>query len=111
MRRPRKSPRKIMDQGLRLAIEAIGTRYALAKGLGISPSVVLRWRRVPFERVLEVEKLTGIDRSHLCPDLFLGWKRIGERNIFLSGRAEDLEDLEAVSELIREYAKCKQARS
>ena len=91
-----------MDPGLRFAIEATGTRYALAKGLGISASVVLRWRRIPYERLLQVEELTGIGRNLLCPELFSGWEgKERERRIFIAHTADDLETVE----LIRNYAK------
>ena len=44
------------------------TRVALA--LGITPSAVKQWSRVPAERVVEVEKATGIPREQLRPDLY-----------------------------------------
>jgi len=59
-----------MDHGLRLAIEAVGTKYRLAKLLGIWPSSVLRWHHIPSERIIEVERVTGIDRAKLRPDLY-----------------------------------------
>jgi DNA-binding transcriptional regulator YdaS (Cro superfamily) len=65
-----------LDAGLQRAIEAVGTRYALAKGLGLSPSSVLRWRRIPYKRVKQVEQVTGLDRAELCPDLFSGWEKV-----------------------------------
>jgi DNA-binding transcriptional regulator YdaS (Cro superfamily) len=67
MVRKRKKP---MNEGLRLAVEAAGTRYRLAKLLGIWPSSVLRWRDIPAERVIEVERVTGIGRERLRPDLY-----------------------------------------
>lgn len=45
-------------------------RSALAGELGISTSAVWQWRRVPAERVIEVEKFTGIPRHELRPDLY-----------------------------------------
>lgn len=65
-----------MDRGLRLAVEKLGTRYALAKALGVNTSTVLRWERIPYSQLLATEKLTGIDRSILRPELFAGWRRI-----------------------------------
>ena len=40
--------------------------------LGVHKSTVLRWqeRKVPAERVLEIEKRFGIPRSKLRPDLY-----------------------------------------
>lgn len=42
--------------------------------LNVSQSTVTRWaqRRIPAHRVLEVEKLTRINRKHLRPDLYVG---------------------------------------
>jgi DNA-binding transcriptional regulator YdaS (Cro superfamily) len=49
-----------------------GTATKLAKSLGVTHSAVLQWasRRVPAERVLMVEALTGISRQELRPDLY-----------------------------------------
>ena len=47
-----------------------GRRVALADGLNISPGAVSQWDRVPAERVLEIERLTGISRHDLRPDVF-----------------------------------------
>ena len=47
----------------------------LASDLGISYQAIHKWRRVPASRVLEIERLRGIDRSRLRPDLY----PIGER--------------------------------
>jgi DNA-binding transcriptional regulator YdaS (Cro superfamily) len=62
---------KKIDSGLRMAIAAAGTRYRLARLLGINPSAVLRWKRVPTERILEIERMVGIPREELRPDLYL----------------------------------------
>jgi DNA-binding transcriptional regulator YdaS (Cro superfamily) len=61
---------KNLDEGLRLAIEAAGTRYMLAKKLRISPAAVLYWDRVPADRVVEVERVTGVPREKLRPELY-----------------------------------------
>jgi DNA-binding transcriptional regulator YdaS (Cro superfamily) len=48
-----------------------GARSALARALGLSPAAVLQWNgRVPAKRVVEVERLTGIPREALRPDLY-----------------------------------------
>ncbi len=59
-----------MDAGLRLAIEAAGSKYRLAKLLGITPPSVLGWKRVPITRVLQVERVTGVAREKLRPDFY-----------------------------------------
>lgn len=50
--------------------EGRGRRVALAEGLGVTPGAVSQWDRVPAERVLDVERLTGIPRKMLRPDIF-----------------------------------------
>ena len=60
--------------GLRLAIEKAGGIVALARGLGISQPSVSAWRRIPADRVLAVEALTGVSRDALRPDLHTGAK-------------------------------------
>lgn len=42
----------------------------LAKALGITHGAVSQWRRIPAERALEIERITGIPRSELRPDLY-----------------------------------------
>jgi DNA-binding transcriptional regulator YdaS (Cro superfamily) len=62
--------RKI-EPGLQLAIEAAGTRYRLSLLLGIRPASVLKWWRVPSDRIIQVEEVTGVPRERLRPDLYL----------------------------------------
>lgn len=59
-------------EALRAAVLRAGGISALARGLGISSSAVSQWMRVPAERVLEVEKLTGVSRQELRGDIYLG---------------------------------------
>lgn len=47
-----------------------GRANALAAGLGIHPSAISQWQRVPAERVLDVERLAGVPRHELRPDLY-----------------------------------------
>lgn len=44
----------------------------LARRLGVNKSTIALWslRRVPAERVLEVEKITGVARHDLRPDIY-----------------------------------------
>lgn len=50
--------------------EERGRRTALATGLGITPGALSQWGQVPPERALEVERITGISRHELRPDIF-----------------------------------------
>jgi DNA-binding transcriptional regulator YdaS (Cro superfamily) len=47
-----------------------GLRLRVAKTLKITHGAVSQWRRVPVERVLDVEKITGIPRHVLRPDIY-----------------------------------------
>jgi len=58
------------DPGLDEAIRAAGGVGALARKIGIAQPSVSNWGRVPAERVLLVEAVTGIDRGMLRPDLY-----------------------------------------
>jgi len=58
------------EPGLDQAIRAAGGVAALARKIGISQPSLSNWGRVPAERVLVVEGLTGIDRTVLRPDLY-----------------------------------------
>ena len=58
------------DRGLQEAIRAAGGVTELARRIGISQPSVSNWSRVPAERVLTVEALTGVARAILRPDLY-----------------------------------------
>jgi TorA maturation chaperone TorD len=79
------------DPGLNQAIEAVGGVSELARRLGIAQPSVSNWRRVPSERVLSIESLTGVSRMVLRPDLY------GEGTM-----AGDIDDVDAAR--AQEYA-------
>jgi TorA maturation chaperone TorD len=58
------------DPGLQEAIRAVGGVSELARRIGISQPSVSNWDRIPAERVLSVETVTGVSRAILRPDLF-----------------------------------------
>ncbi|MCZ8099139.1 MAG: Cro/CI family transcriptional regulator [Burkholderiales bacterium] len=60
----------VRDAGLDAAIQAAGGVGTLARGLGISQPAVSAWQRIPAERVIAVESLTGVSRATLRPDLY-----------------------------------------
>lgn len=45
-------------------------RRDLARQLGITAQAVSQWSRVPVERVLDVERVTGVPRHELRPDIY-----------------------------------------
>ena len=47
-----------------------GLKTRLARELGITHGAVMQWRKVPAERVLDVERITGISRHELRPDIY-----------------------------------------
>ena len=64
--------RKSYHTGLDLVLAAVGSRHRLALKLGISPAAVHKWTEIPVKRLLELERITGISRDKLRPDLFVG---------------------------------------
>ena len=62
--------RKKTPIGLKRAALAAGGKSALARLLGITPQALNKWRRVPRKRILQIERLTGVPREKLAPDLY-----------------------------------------
>ena len=61
------------DPGLAKARQAAGGSNAdLARFLGISPSAISQWVRVPYRRALQIEARTAgrVTREELRPDVF-----------------------------------------
>jgi TorA maturation chaperone TorD len=60
----------VRDSGLSEAIRVAGGVNELARRVGVSQPSISNWSRVPAERVLSVEAMTGVDRAILRPDLY-----------------------------------------
>lgn len=65
----------ITDDGARLALnsarKAAGGNTGLARRLGkLTSQAVSQWKHVPAQRVLDVERITGIPRHQLRPDIY-----------------------------------------
>jgi hypothetical protein len=58
------------EEALARAIEQAGGARATARHFAISHQVVLRWRIAPAKRALPLERLTGVSRHELRPDLY-----------------------------------------
>ena len=54
----------------RLTRERGITQDQLAQELGITQGAISQWNEVPYRRVLEIERLTGIPRHELRPDIY-----------------------------------------
>lgn len=54
------------------AVSKMPSRSELARQIGVSSVAILYWERgqVPAGRVLEVERLTGVSRHELRPDIY-----------------------------------------
>jgi DNA-binding transcriptional regulator YdaS (Cro superfamily) len=59
-----------MTNGMDLIRAQRGLQAKVAHGLGVTRAAVVKWRQVPAERLLEIERITGIPRELLRPDLF-----------------------------------------
>ena len=46
------------------------SRLFANRGVRITPQAISQWNRIPAERALDIEKLTGIPRHQLRPDLW-----------------------------------------
>ena len=58
------------NPAIKEAAANLGGVTKLSTALGLSRAAVSGWHRVPAERVLEVERLTGVSRHVLRPDLY-----------------------------------------
>lgn len=50
-----------------------GLLAKIARTAGLAPQAVSQWRMVPLERLLVVERLSGIPREQLRPDVEMIW--------------------------------------
>ena len=57
--------------GVELLRERRGLLSEVARGLGMTRAAVTRWTKVPAEYVVEIERISGIPREALRPDLYI----------------------------------------
>lgn len=58
-----------MTDALTKAKEAAGSAMALAQRLGITPQAIYQWRKVPADKAIAVERLTGVS-AMICGRIF-----------------------------------------
>jgi DNA-binding transcriptional regulator YdaS (Cro superfamily) len=66
-----------MEEICTKAVEGCGGPAKLAaalteRGIKITPQAISQWKRVPADRAILVEVITGISRHELRPDVFGG---------------------------------------
>lgn len=68
----------MLNPALKRAIEEAGGITALARLLGITRQTISYWshpgRKIPAGRIVEIERLTGVAREELRPDLYVPLK-------------------------------------
>jgi DNA-binding transcriptional regulator YdaS (Cro superfamily) len=57
--------------GVELLRERRGLLSDVARGLGLTRPAVTRWKQVPAEYLIEIERISGIPREALRPDLYI----------------------------------------
>ena len=55
---------------VKTAGKAAGSMSKLARVLGLSSAAIAQWKRIPAERIVEIERATGVRREVLRPDLY-----------------------------------------
>lgn len=65
-----KAGKRKKDPVIAVAADRCGGVVKLSLMLGLSRAAVALWHRVPAERVLQVEKITGVPRHLLRPDVY-----------------------------------------
>lgn len=61
------SDRKV---ALKRAVESVGGQAKFARLIGVTAQAVSQWEEVPPLRVLVVERVSGVPRHELRPDLY-----------------------------------------
>jgi DNA-binding transcriptional regulator YdaS (Cro superfamily) len=59
-----------MDNGLAKAVVAVRRKAELAKLLGMSRQALSQWHTIPLHRLLDVERVTGVPKEELRPDIY-----------------------------------------
>lgn len=57
-------------EALKRAVENVGGQAKFARLIGVTAQAVSQWDEVPPLRVLAVERVSGVSRNELRPDLY-----------------------------------------
>ena len=55
---------------LERVVVAVGSRKAIAREIKVSYQAVCKWRRVPERHCKKLERLTGISKHEMRPDIW-----------------------------------------
>ena len=58
------------SEALKRAVERVGGQAKFARAVGVTAQAVSQWDEVPPLRVLTVERVSGVSRHELRPDLY-----------------------------------------
>jgi DNA-binding transcriptional regulator YdaS (Cro superfamily) len=62
-----------MESSIEKAVQAVGSQSALARAVNVTPQAVQQWveaGRVSHKKVIEVERVSGVPRQELRPDIY-----------------------------------------
>lgn len=59
------------QEALASAVSVAGGFTALGRQLGITGEAIMQWKRVPAHRALDIERVTGVAKERLRPDLWV----------------------------------------
>lgn len=64
------NPMKERDPVILELRDAMGSFMAIAEACGVSSQAISQWRSIPVDHVVKLERLSGIPRERLRPDIF-----------------------------------------
>lgn len=59
-----------LTQAAKYAVEKAGGGAKVARPLNLQRQAVYQWKRVPAEHVITLEKLSGVPRHEIRPDIY-----------------------------------------
>ncbi|MDR2506582.1 MAG: helix-turn-helix domain-containing protein [Candidatus Accumulibacter sp.] len=62
-----------MESSIERAVQAVGSQSALARAVNVTPQAVQQWveaGRVSHKKVIDVERVSGVPRQELRPDIY-----------------------------------------